>query len=55
MLVTRAALWREESRGAHFRTDFPEANDKWRVHSIIQRDRSDVAQVEQLDSFTSGK
>jgi len=55
MLVTRAALWREESRGAHFRTDFPEANDKWRVHSIIQRDRSEVAQVEQLDSFTSGK
>jgi len=25
------------------------------VHSIIQRDRSEVAQVEQLDSFTSGK
>jgi L-aspartate oxidase len=55
MLVTRAALWREESRGAHFRMDFPEADDKWRVHSIIQRDRSDVAQVEQLDSFTNRK
>jgi L-aspartate oxidase len=33
-LVTRAALWREESRGGHFRSDFPERSDKWRVHSI---------------------
>lgn len=34
-LIARAALWREESRGGHFRTDFPEHNDaKFRVHSI---------------------
>src|SRR5690606_12619570 len=26
-LVASAALWREESRGGHFRTDFPETND----------------------------
>jgi L-aspartate oxidase len=55
MLVTRAALWREESRGAHFRTDFPETDDKWRVHSIIQRDRAEVAQAGKLDSFKNGK
>jgi L-aspartate oxidase len=34
LLVTRAALWREESRGGHFRSDFPEPRDEWRVHSI---------------------
>lgn len=34
MLVARAALWREESRGGHFRSDFPERRDEWRVHSI---------------------
>jgi L-aspartate oxidase len=39
ILVTKAALWREESRGGHFRTDFPERDDeKWRVHSIQKRD-----------------
>ncbi|HMQ02981.1 MAG TPA: L-aspartate oxidase [Pyrinomonadaceae bacterium] len=38
MLVTRAALWREESRGGHYRTDFPEPSGKWRVHSIQSSD-----------------
>ncbi|HVG29501.1 MAG TPA: L-aspartate oxidase [Pyrinomonadaceae bacterium] len=37
-LVARAALWREESRGAHYRVDFPERDDAlWRTHSIQQR------------------
>jgi L-aspartate oxidase len=33
-LVAATALWREESRGGHFRSDFPEPRDKWRIHSI---------------------
>ena len=32
-LVAEAALLREESRGAHYRTDFPESRDEWRRHS----------------------
>jgi len=32
-LIARAALWREESRGGHRRTDFPERDDlHWRIH-----------------------
>jgi L-aspartate oxidase len=34
LLVARAALWREESRGGHFRSDFPEQREDWRIHSV---------------------
>jgi len=36
-LVTEAALLREESRGAHFRSDFPQALPQWRHHIISVR------------------
>ncbi|MBU0671592.1 MAG: hypothetical protein KJ732_01035, partial [Candidatus Margulisbacteria bacterium] len=32
-LIARAALDRQESRGAHFRSDFPKTDDKnWQRH-----------------------
>jgi len=35
-VIVYSALHRRESRGAHFRSDFPERNDKkWLVHSFI--------------------
>ena len=40
-LVAQAALWREESRGGHYRSDFPEQRDEWRFHSV-QKQGGDV-------------
>jgi L-aspartate oxidase len=38
-LIAVAALRREESRGGHFRQDFPHRDDqRWRIHLVDQQD-----------------
>ena len=37
-LIARSALTREESRGGHFRADFPFEDERFVVHSVIGRD-----------------
>jgi L-aspartate oxidase len=36
-LVTEGALMREESRGAHYRSDFPERSKAWHRHIVFRR------------------
>jgi L-aspartate oxidase len=47
-LVTRGALWREESRGGHFRSDFPEQREEFRVHSV-QRLSTEIRPITKID------
>jgi L-aspartate oxidase len=51
LLVARAALWREESRGGHYRSDFPEQREEWRRHSI-QKTGTGIGSAVEID-FTS--
>ncbi len=44
LMIARAALRREESRGGHFRTDFPNRDDiKWRRHITDRFEQSGAA------------
>src|SRR5680860_205318 len=40
-LVAIAALKREESRGSHFRTDFPGERDEWKRRTFITLDEAE--------------
>ncbi|MGD9691992.1 MAG: L-aspartate oxidase [Phycisphaerales bacterium] len=41
-LVARSALWREESRGSHARSDFGEAREEFAAHDVWKRGREGV-------------
>jgi len=45
-MVARAALAREESRGAHYRVDFPETDDEnWLLHSFARKKPSEKKEI----------
>jgi L-aspartate oxidase len=42
-LIARCALERKESRGGHYRTDFPEPRPEFQKHSVVKKSAADVS------------
>lgn len=38
-LILKSAAFRTESRGGHYRSDFPQTNPDWEVHTLVQEGR----------------
>ena len=38
-LILKSAIFRTESRGGHYRLDYPTANPDWQVHTLVQNNR----------------
>ena len=38
-LILKSALFRQESRGGHYRLDYPHPDENWKAHTLIQGDR----------------
>jgi len=53
-LITRSALWREESRGTHSRSDFPDTLDTFRVHDVWERGGAEPQRLPVRDAVGAG-
>lgn len=44
-LILKSAAFRSESRGGHFRLDYPQSDPNWQVHTLVQHDNWWKSQV----------
>ncbi|MEM9214290.1 MAG: L-aspartate oxidase [Cyanobacteria bacterium P01_F01_bin.150] len=48
MLIVKSALWRTESRGGHYRSDYPQTDPNWHFHTTIQGSQVQSSPIDAL-------
>ena len=55
LIVARAALCRQESRGSHYRIDFPERNDEeWFRNVVVKQNKDGDVDIETAETVQTG-
>ncbi|MEP0918154.1 L-aspartate oxidase [Leptolyngbya sp. DQ-M1] len=50
VLILKSAALRTESRGGHYRSDFPQTSETWRVHTIVKQNHWTTAPVRDISA-----
>ncbi len=55
-LILKSAAWRTESRGGHYRSDYPQTSPTWQVHTLVQGEnwyKSPIIELTEISSITT--